>query len=208
MSCIITPLVKSPDGKFVKSILFDTLYNIAKDRNLTKRLYNVATSSEFLNSADILSDGKFDRNGQLTAHSFLKLSNLIEYTDKEIKNLESKYGITAPYDEAIKNIEKFNEEYDTSDYVATIDEFEGNKVKVGFTIRDEASSNKLREQIENNELTKLVSDTLRSLGVAYDFVGSNSFNGMFSTRNAQRMSDGLYHLISISQGKDVNDAFI
>lgn len=208
MSCVITPLVKSPEGKFVKSILFDTLYNITKDRNLTKRLYNVATSSEFLNSADVLSDGKFDRNGQLTAHSFLKLSNLIEYTDKEIKNLESKYGITAPYDEAVKNIEKFNEEYDTSDYVATIDEFKGNKVKVGFTIRDEASSNKLREQIENNELTKLVSDTLRSLGVAYDFVGSNSFNGMFSTKNAQRMSDGLYHLISISQGKDVNDAFL
>ena len=149
MSCITTPLVKSPEGKFVKSILFDTLYNITKDRNLTKRLYNVATSSEFLNSADVLSDGKFDRNGQLTAHSFLKLSNLIEYTDKEIKNLESKYGITASYDEAVKNIEKFNEEYDTSDYVATIDEFDGNKVKVGFTIRDEASSNKLREQIEN-----------------------------------------------------------
>ena len=208
MACVITPFVKNPEGKFVKSILFDTLYNITKDRNLTKRLYNVATSNEFLNSRDVLTDGKFDRNGQIDAHSFLKLSSLIDYTDKEIKSLEEKYGITAPYDEAIKNIEKFNSEYDTSDYVATIDEFDGNMVKVGFTVRDEVTSNKLREQIENNELTKAIADTLRSLGVSYDFIGKNSFNGMFSTRNAQRMSDGLYHLISISQGADVNDAFL
>lgn len=86
-SCVLIPCVKNEKGNFVKSKLYEDLLDIVGDREKVGRFYNIATSEEFLNSDDI-HNAKFDKNGQITAHSFLSLTKLLESDDAEIQALE------------------------------------------------------------------------------------------------------------------------
>lgn len=208
-SCVLCPKIRNSKGEFVDSILFTDLSNILSDREKTKRFYNIATNEEFLNSEEVQENAKFDKNGQITAHSFLKLSKLLDSTDAEIAALEKKYSITAPYSDVIKNVENFNKNEDTSDFVPSLEEMvDEGLVKLKVVRRDEQSTLKLQETIENNELLRVIRDNLKSLGVAYDFVGQTSYNGRFSTKNAQKLADGYYHLIEISNGSEVDSTLV
>ena len=201
-SCCLIPRVKNAKGEFVESKLFKDLLDITKDRDKASRFYNIATSERFLNADDIY-NANFDENGQITAHSFLSLTKLLESDDAEIQALEKKYGLkNVQYEEAVSEVERFNKNEATKDYILFIDDND-NTYSTKVAKRNEETAAKLEEIIENNEIAKALANSLKNLGVAYDFVGTDKFEGRFSTKNAKLAADGYMHLIQISTGGDV-----
>lgn len=207
--CVRKPCVKDREGNFVDSKLWDDLFEITgKDRARTAELYKIANSDTFMKSA--ADEAEYDMNGQITAHSFLTLAGLDTELSSEFKQLSSRYDKTIDESELNKTVESFNSEQAKSDYIPSVTDSDSKgKVTVRIIRRSENAMEELAKRIENNKLASLVSDRLKELDVAYDFIGSLDYNGRFSTQNAERMSDGLYHLIQLStNSKNVNDSLV
>lgn len=204
-SCWWKPCVKNNNGEDVISKLWEDIYRLTgEDRAKSKRLYKIATDENFIDT--VKDQAEFDENGQITAHSFFKLSGLsseIDDTLKTINNERSKDNISS--EEALTEVESFNrDESYKDDYVPQLIYSGDDNYSITFTERNTESVEDLQKKINDITLTKFVANRLRELGVAYDFVGKSQHSGRFSTRNAEQMSDGLYHLIEISKGKDVD----
>ena len=196
-SCALKAQVRDSDGNIVDSKLWDDLYRITgKDRAKTKELYKIATSETFLSS--VSEDAEFDRNGQITAHSFLTLSNMESMLLREADLLRRDYESTIPDDKIGMEVERFNNEPQSDKYILSA-ERNGKNLNLRVVARSEDSTEELYEMLHNSKTASLIADRMREIGVAYDFVGSRGYNGRFTTENAQRMSDGLYHLVELSR---------
>ena len=206
--CVRKPCVKNKNGELVDSKLWDDLFRITgKDRARTIELYKIANSDTFMKSA--ADEAEYDMNGQITAHSFLKLAGLDAELSNEFKQLSKTYDSQIDESDLDKTVRRFNSEQSKSDYIPSVSDDSDGKLNVRIVRRSENAIGELAKRLEDNKLTGLISNRLKELGVAYDFVGSLDYNGRFSTQNASRMSDGLYHLIQLStNSKDINDSLV
>ena len=208
-SCFIVPCVKNRKNEDVPSKLFEDLWKISGDYNWAEQQYKIATDEGFLSSVDPI-DIVVDRNGQIDAHSFLDITG-ITYSSDEIKEkLSKKWEDSAlPTEEVSSRVSKFNiEEELKDDFVPVVLPNNAKTVKFTVSQRTPNRSAALQTYLENNRVIKIISDRLKALGVAYDFVGKEKYNGRFSTDNAQVAFDGLYHLIQISKGADIEDVLV
>lgn len=208
-SCFIIPCVKNTKNEDVPSKLFEDLWKISGNYEWAEQQYKIATDEGFLSSVDPI-DAVFDKNGQIDAHSFLDITG-ITFTSDEIKQKLSKRWEeeSLPTEEVSSKVSKFNAEEELKgDFVPVIIPKNAGTVKFTISQRTPNRSAALQTYLENNRVIKIISDRLKQLGVAYDFVGKEKYNGRFSTENAQRAFDGLYHLISISKGADIEDVLV
>ena len=173
-----------------------------------KELYKIATNTEFINSVKDTAD--FDENGQITAHSFFSLSGLSSEIDDVLDTLkreDSKTNLTD--EELLDSVVDFNKNESYKEkYIPQVSQQENDKFSLSFTDRTTESTDDLQKKLEDVKLTSLIAKRLRELGVAYDFVGKSQHAGRFSTKNAQKMSDGLYHLVELSTGADPVDTLV
>jgi len=207
-SCWVKPCVKNSRGEDVVSKLWQDIYNLTgKDFAKSKELYKIATSKTFIDSVRDVAE--FDKNGQVTARSFFSLSGRGEEIDDIQARLNDEYSLTTnSVEESLSAIEKFNsKESYKEDYVPTISQDE-DKISVTISDRNTNTVDDLEKKLYDFKLTRLISSRLKELGVAYDFVGKSQHAGRFSTKNAEKMSDSLYHLIELSNGSDVNDVLV
>ena len=209
-TCFIIPSVKSKSGEFVDSKLFGDLWKISGNYNWADTQYKIATSPTFLSA---LNEGEaiFDKNGQIDAKSFLDITG-ITFSSDEIKEKLSKRWEDAslPTSEVSDRVAEFNSTEELkNDFVPVVEETEGEVVKFTIAQRTPERTAALQTYIENNEILKVISRRLQDLGVAYDFIGQrNRWSGRFSTENATKAFDGLYHLIEIADGADVQDTLV
>lgn len=209
-SCCWKITIKNNDGEIVESKLFNDLLKISNnDREWTKTQYKIATNNDFIK--DNLGDLEFDKNGQVTAHSFLRVAKLDYKLDKQASRLNKTYGKTVNTESVIDNVELFNQnEPLVKDFIPVLEEVENSDLtKISIQPRNDERVELLEQYINNTELLKLIKTRLKSLGVAYDFIGKNKeYKGRFSTKNAEKAADDLYHLIEIADDADVEDVFV
>lgn len=208
-SCIICPTVLNQDGKHVDSILWKDLYKLTgRNREKTKQLYKIAQSPTFLNEVQDIAE--FDENGQITAHSFLSLSGKESELDDVVKVLNEDFEGDFSINQSVDNVERFNKESSYSkEYVPQIVPNDNGSYHLSITSRNDESTLNLQQVLYKNRLSRKLQQTLNSLGVGYEFVGSNTFNGRFSTENVERSYDSLTTLIQLStEATDVNSAFV
>ncbi len=209
-SCFIVPCVKNSKNEDVPSKLFEDLWKISGNYNWAEQQYKVATDESFLSSVDPI-DVVLDKNGQIDARSFLNITG-VTFTSDEIKQRLSKKWEDSKLssEEVPDKVSQFNAEEELKDdFVPVILPNEGgNTVKFTLSQRTPNRSAALQTYLENNKVIKIISDRLRQLGVAYDFVGKEKYAGRFSTENAQKAFDGLYHLIEISKGSNIEDVLV
>ena len=208
-SCFIIPTVKNSKNEDVPSKLFENLWKISGNYEWAEQQYKIATDESFLSSVDAI-DVVLDKNGQIDAHSFLDITG-ITFTSDEIKQKLSKRWEeeSLPTEEVSSRVSKFNAEEELKDdFVPVIIPKDAKTVKFTISQRTPNRSAALQTYLENNRIIKVISDRLKQLGVAYDFVGKEKYNGRFSTENAQKAFDGLYHLIQISKGAAIEDVLV
>lgn len=208
-SCFIIPCVKNSKNQDVPSKLFGDLWKISGDYEWAEQQYKIATDEGFLSSVDAI-DIVFDKNGQIDARAFLDIAG-ITFTSDEIKQKLSKKWeeSSLPTEEVSSKVSKFNAEEELKDDFVPVVMPEGaSTVKFTISQRTPTRSAALQTYLENNRVIKIISDRLKQLGVAYDFVGKNKYNGRFSTENAQLAFDGLYHLIEISKGAPIEEVLV
>lgn len=207
-SCFVIPTCQRPDGTHVDSKLFEDLWKISGNYEWAEKQYKIATDENFVES--VSNEAVFDKNGQITARSFIDITG-ITFSSDEIKERLSKRweDKSLPTEEVTSRVSDFNSREELKDDFIPVVEEEGQVVKFTISQRTPSRVAELQSFIENHETLGVISRRLKDLGVAYDFVGENKrFNGRFSTRNAQRAFDGLYHLIEIADGANVEDALI
>lgn len=208
-SCFIVPCVKNAKNEDVPSKLFEDLWRISGNYEWTEQQYKIATDEGFLSSVDPI-DAVFDKNGQIDAHSFMDITG-ITFTSDEVKQKLSKKweDESLPTEEVSSRVSKFNAEEELKgDFVPVILPAGAQTVKFTISQRTPNRSAALQTYLENNKLISIITNRLKQLGVAYDFVGKEKYNGRFSTENAQKAFDGLYHLIQISKGADIESTLI
>lgn len=208
-SCFVIPCVKNSKNEDVPSKLFEDLWRISGNYEWAEQQYKIATDEGFLSSVDDI-DIVFDRNGQINAQSFLNITG-ITYSSDEIKQKLSKKweDESLPTEEVSSRVSKFNAEEELKDdFIPVITPNENNTVKFTLSQRTPNRSAALQTYLENNRIIKVITDRLKQLGVAYDFVGKEKYNGRFSTENAQKAFDGLYHLIQVSKGANIEDVLV
>lgn len=206
-SCVLKPAVKDKDGNIVDSKLWKDLYSLTnKDYNRTYDLYVAATSDSFLSTVG--DKAKYDENGQITAHSFIKLAGMDNELSEEYQRLSDSYDGEAAQTSLEGVMTRFNNEQAADDYVPKV-KSNGNSYNITIVRRTEDAVEELEGMLEKDRLTNRLRERLKSLGVAYDFVGRMNYNGRFSTENAKLAADGLHHLIELSTGtENVNDALV
>lgn len=208
-SCFIVPCVKNTKNEDVPSKLFEDLWRISGNYEWTEQQYKIATDEGFLSSIDSI-DAVFDKNGQLDARSFLNITGITFASDEIKERLSKKWEESSlPTEEVSDRVSKFNAEEELKDDFIPVITPNGDKfVKFTISQRTPNRSAELQTYLENNETVKVLTDRLKALGVAFDFVGKERYSGRFSTQNAQKAFDGLYHLIQIAQGGNIEDALV
>ena len=199
--------VKNSKGEVVVSRLYeDLLTYTSNNRRLTKEYYAVGTNQEFLDK--VRDRVEFDENGEITFKSLKEVAN-IEINKNELiialnKNLGS--GIYE-YDEAITKLMDFNRNSPYNNkYMATITSINDGKYQLSVVEKTKENQIKLKDIIAKRTLQDRIKYYLSSNGVAVDFIDSDEkINGRYSTENAEKTADGLYHLIKIVNGESVDE---
>lgn len=206
--CFIVPTCKRADGKDVESKLFADLWKLSGNYEWTEKQYKIATNEAFLEAAS--ANAVFDNNGQITAKSFMDITGITFTSDEVINRLTKQWGDNhLPTEEVSSKVAEFNSKEELKDdYVPSVID-EGEVVRFTIARRNDARVEELQKFIENHELLKVVAQRLKDLGVAYDFVGKKDrYGGRFSTENAEKAFDGLYHLIEIADGGDIEETLL
>lgn len=202
--CTILAHVRRSDGSIVRSKLFQDLLHYTANRSEAKEHYAVATNKDFI---DMVADRvKFDENGEMTFDSYKDVVGMEENTKlSETLNKDAGAG-EYDYNEAIERLQTFNKTnpYRKS-YMATI-----NPTKTGYRLsvvkRTPAQESKLEDVIHKQSLQDRIIFYLNRAGVAVDFVqNGNREGGRYSTENAVRTSDDLYHLIEVAHGEHLTE---
>lgn len=211
--CKITPSVSRRIGRETvtkPSKLFQDIYAVTKDRELTKYLYGLSKSESFRKSAK---DLKYDDMGEVTYTSLMESLNLTDIMEKR-KDLETKkkeYGLRKgsaetrfdSYEEANSIAEEINRKEE--DYVAVIQK-EDSKYKIDLRKKDAASTQEAEQISFNNALNNELLQLLHDLGFDVNVVDDPRFAGLFDPTNATFV-DGLIQAIKISRGELGEQAF-
>lgn len=209
--CKIVPTILNNDGKEVDSKLFKSIFNITKDRELTKKLWGLTRVPGFLANKEY----QTDENGEITIESLRELANLDELLNEKQEvsldaqkadfidnngNAKSTKNIKGLIDRVIS----FNEKH--TSYVASI-----NSTKDGYTVKidDKNTSNistpttlKFKKAL-NNKLLGI----LNKLGFDVSFTEDENLNGIFNPLLAESNAEELKTIIQIAKGERGEDAF-
>ena len=204
-SCALIPKVRRANGELVESKLFTNLLSYTNNRTQAKEYYTVGKSQDFLD--EVGDKAKFDENGEITIGSLRTLANLDIEEGRIIKELNTELGAgNYSYDEAISRMQLFNGSHRMKDdYMATISNSEGGKVKLEIVPNNENNVDKLVETINNRTLQERLKYKLSQLGVEVGFLDEPNINGRYSTENAEKTASGMYNLINIAHGEAGNE---
>lgn len=203
-SCAINANVSTNEG-LKRSRLFENLLHYTPSRREANKNYYIGTNERFLNKVRDIAE--FDENGEITYESLNDLIDLGISDDKlkEILDKELKVG-TYRYDEAVERIRQFNSNSPyRSKYLATMT-LDDRGYHISIVENTFENRVTLVNTIKNQEIQSKLIDTLNNLGVSVDFLTeAKAYRGRYSTANAVKTSDGLYNLIEISKGANVNE---
>ena len=207
-ACFVIPTCQRADGTHVESKLFEDLWKSSGNYEWAETQYKIATDPNFLET--VSADAVFDKNGQITAKSFMDITGITFTSDEIKKRLSERWeDKSLPTEEVPTRVGDFNAHETLKDDFVPVVEEEGEVVKFTISQRTPSRVADLQRFIENHEVLKVISQRLKDLGVAYDFVGERErYGGRFSTQNAEKAFDGLYHLIEIADGANVEDTLI
>lgn len=202
-SCTIHPCVRRDDGSIVESDLFKDLLHYTGNRNDAIGHYAVARDAQFINMAG--DRAKFDKNNEMTFESYKDIVEmgdnpmLIDRLNEDVSSGEYSYN------EAINRLQNFNKNSAyRKTYMATITP-SGNGYFLHVTQRTPSQEAALENIIHKQSLQDRMIFYLNRLGVTADFLQDGSESSRYSTENAVKSSDGLYHLIKVSHGENIDD---
>lgn len=194
-SCKYIPTIINKEGKEVDSILFQDILAVAKDRDVAKYMYAIATTKEF--KLKNLRNLTYDENGEPAIGSIESIINFEEIASNSVitERLEYKNGFNELFsssDEAVDSAIKFNSS--NNDYSATILPV-GDKYKVNIISKDFSKD----KELSNN---KKIYDALVLLMNKHGFSIKRT-NGLskFNPINPEKTADGLIALIELSNGE-------
>ena len=201
-SCVICPQCRNKKGEVVDSNLFKNLMEYSShDRSFSKKMYALSMDKTFLSSyGDRL---EFDENNEPTLKSLLAVSKTTIESNKVIDMLNKQLvaGVYS-WNEAVHRVQQFNASNNgwNTDYMAT-----AHRTNKGYEIevvkRTAVNEGRLAEVIKNKTLKDRLLEVLAKHGVAVDFLQDGK--SKYSTENAEKMADGMYHLIQIANGEHV-----
>lgn len=203
--CTILAHVRNPKGEVVESRLYkDLLHYTSNNRQLTKEYYAVGTNESFLSRVKDIAE--FDKNGEITFKSLQRLANLQVNENSLMQILNKDLGAgELTYDEAISRLASFNRSssYNES-YMATITPSTNGLYTLSVVKKNKANQVALGEVIANQTLQNRIKYQLNKAGIAVDFMESDEkINGRYSTKNVTKTANGLYQLIKIAKGEQV-----
>lgn len=205
-SCNIFAQVKNSKGEIVDSRLFkDLLHYTSKDRAIAKKLYRISMSQEFMDA--VRDRATFDENGEITLKSLLELTKTSLDNEKVLKALNDdiKSG-NYSYQEAMQKLQDFNRSSQWKDnYLATITPVGQGQYRLSVVNRNSVNEENLNTTISNQTLQDQIISILNQYGVAVDFLQDGNEQSRYSTENAVKTADGMYHLIRIANGENVAD---
>lgn len=140
MSCKIIPTVRNSKGELVESALFKALFEKTRNREVTKFLYNLSKSKEFLKTIPNI---ELDESGELSINSLLEVVDLDSATTIEgrIKQAEKALKTDSKRKDAMSilpDVVRFNEVNDDliaditkkdNEYIVTVSEVDSNSSK-------------------------------------------------------------------------------
>ena len=209
--CKITPTITNKDGKEVDSKLFKSLFNITKNRDLTKKIWGLTRVPGFLPTSGL----DVDENGELTLQSLEKVLDLNELLTKQqllAINMQNE-GFTNDKGEPVvtKNVnqllDKVNSFNDTNkSYVASVKSVDGGYIVV---VDDKVAQNATvpSDLKFKSALNKKLLGVLNSLGFDVSFSEDEKLNGVFNPLNAVANGDNLKSIIQVAKGERGEEAF-
>lgn len=200
-SCSIRNHVRNSQGELVESRLFNDLLSYLPSRDSAKEYYGVGTNQEFLSK--VRDKARFDENGEITFNSLRKLAKIDLSEEKIIANLNKEIGAgVLNYQEAVTKAKNFNanSQYN-DDFMATLTYNEG-KYDLHIVKKDASKLAELQKVIEKQEIVNKLINKLESYGVDTKFITDG--NSRYSTVNAERLANGLYSLIQVSHGDNID----
>lgn len=200
--CVTHPHVRNNEGNVVKSQLFsDLLKFTGNDYNKSWEMYAVSQDKKFL--ARVESQAEFDNNGELTFNSLRKLAKLDFENSRLMEEMNKELGSGVySYDEAIDRLTKFNRESQfKDDYMATVTETKNGKMALQVVEKTDANQVALHDTIRNRSLSEQLDFLAKRKGVEIDITERDDEGGRYSTVNAEKKADGMYHLIRVSKGE-------
>lgn len=204
--CVVTPFVRNNNGELVESKLFKDLSRYLPDRNSVKKAYALSKDNDFLDS--IYDKVDFDENGEITMDSLVRYGKINLDEEKTLSSLNKELKSGAyEYNEALDRLRIFNTENPLKrDYMATmVRESKSGKYNVFVTKRTDSSEIDLQDQIKNKSIQDSLIEILTRFGVSVEFLDNPDFNGRYSTENAEKTANGLYNLIKIANGANIDE---
>lgn len=201
--CLLKTHVRNSQGSMVESKLFNDLLNYLPSRALAVEYYAVGTNQEFLN--EVKGKAKYDENGEITFESLRQTSNMNLSEDELIARLDKEIGAgTMDYQQAIAKVKDFNANSQFSDkFLATVIYNNKGQYELYITKKTPSKVAELQKTIEKQELRDKLLSQLKSHGVGVVFTEGKG-GGRYSTVNVEQAADGLYNLIQVSNGENVN----
>lgn len=204
-TCSVDAHVKNQNDEVVTSKLWKDANRFTEDRGEAKQYYAVGTNEQFVDSVRDQAD--FDENGQITFESVERLSGLNLSQQKILKTLNrdvnaGKYA----FNEAMPRLQQFNRESQYNKrYMATVTQDKG-EYQLQVVERTPQNEIALENTIKNRNLQDTLIDRLKELGVAVDFLQEGDrYGGRYSTENAEKTADGLYHLVKVVRGEKIEE---
>jgi len=198
-SCTPVPLRLNSEGNVEKSKLFQDLLDYSGgDRTFAKDKWGYTRNEDFINS--YRNQLEFDESGEPTMRSLLAVlktsvedSKVINMLNKQIK------AGTYSWEEALEKLRAFNQNKQWSKEYTLSMVYKNGKYEVSVVKRSPATEITLQNTVANQTVQQKLISLLQKYGVAVDFLTEGK--SQYSTENALRSADGLYHLIQIVQGK-------
>lgn len=192
-SCVWKPkAINTTTGQEVDSKLFNSLLNFSgDDRAFAKEYYGIGTNPEFLKEVSSMSEFDVDENGEITFESLRKITKIDLGTEKELRILNSNYSDNTTMEDAIIEIQTFNNSNPYRDkYLATFDTNFNTKI----VPKTAASEKELTKKVKNLNLRHRLNYYLAKYRRAITDSSKAPILSISENINAEEWSDGLLHL--------------
>lgn len=207
-SCSLDVYIRDKNNEVAQSELWKSLKKHSKSREAAKRNYAIASDSNYVSKLQEEGvDVKFDKNGEMTFGTFRKLP-ISDITDEALLkslNEEIKAG-NYDYEDAVTKVQDFNRNEDyNKDFLAVLIRNPDGKYAVSVVKNNSTNRHMLFKQIRNRSLRDQIIYQLREAGVSVEFLENDEhYSGRYSTENVQMAANGLYALIHIGKGENVD----
>lgn len=200
-SCAVRTYVRNPKGEMVESKLFNDLLSYLP-RSSAKEYYAVGTDRDFLDS--VRNKAKFDENGEITFNSLRKLAKIDVKEEQVIDKLNKEIGAgTMTYDKAVLKIKEFNSKNSYNDDFMAVMTYNNGQYDVRIERNTPERHAELNKVAEKQEIINKLVSNLRAKGVDVTFLTEGK-GGRYSVENAEKTAEGLYSLIQVAHGEDVD----